>query len=52
MSLVLRRWRQWISPAARRGRRAARSDYADYAAWVEAQRERHGRVVAGVRQKQ
>ena len=30
MSLVLRRWRQWISPAARRGRRAAHTDYATW----------------------
>jgi hypothetical protein len=48
MSLLLRRWRQWVSPAARRGRRAAHSDYA---AWAEAQRERH-RTAAGVGQKQ
>jgi hypothetical protein len=49
MSLVLKCWHQWVSPAARLGRRAAHSNYA---AWAEAQRERHGRVAAGVRQKQ
>ena len=26
MSLLLRRWRQWVSPAARRGRRATKGE--------------------------
>ena len=47
MSLLLRRWRQWLSPAARRGRRAA---HTDYATWAEAQREQHRLVAVGVRQ--
>jgi hypothetical protein len=49
MSLLLRRWRQWVSPAARRGRRATKGEYA---VWVEAQREWHRRGAADVQQKQ
>jgi hypothetical protein len=40
MSLILRRWRTWISPAARRGRKAQTATTA-YAAWVAHQRELH-----------
>jgi hypothetical protein len=40
MILVLKRWRLWLSPAARQGRNATR----DYAAWAEAQREMHSRA--------
>ncbi|HEY1316500.1 MAG TPA: hypothetical protein VGF10_04735 [Gaiella sp.] len=35
MSLMLKRWRSWISPAARRGRKAAET----HAEWVAQQRE-------------
>jgi hypothetical protein len=34
MTLTMKRWRTWISPAARRGRKAQSA----HAAWVEKQR--------------
>jgi hypothetical protein len=43
MSLLLKRWRHWMSPAARRGRRVVQGDYQ---AWAASQRQRHSRAAA------
>ena len=48
MTMLLKRWRLWLSPSARHGRQVAR----DYVSWTEAQREMHRRAGKVVRKRQ
>jgi hypothetical protein len=41
MKLLLKRWRIWLSPAARRGRKTATATYAE---WVAKQRAEYADV--------